>query len=254
MNGRLFGLVGLLLVAACAGTAAEDMEAGGSAITGSVAAGTVVTTTTALRIRRGPSADSEKNILGILPVGTKVKIVDPDPVSGFYSVEVQDSTLVAKLKTSKGWCFGEHLLGKAADEGADEAPGTNDDDDADVPVPTPAPRTMKAQFVSKNCRPMKDDQGAFMKPTIDDYVINAGGNVDFAVMEVNSNALPYGTMLTIDELDAKPAIANKGRGVKFKIVKTAATAVSAPLTVTLCTTASGFLPPAGTELTLRVNP
>lgn len=252
MNGRLFGLVGLLLVAACAGTAAEDMEAGGSAITGSVAAGTVVTTTTALRIRRGPSSESEKNILGILPAGTKVKIVDPDPVSGFYSVEVEDDVLVAKLKTSKGWCFGEHLLGKATDDAADDA--EQDEDGTDAPVPTPAPRTMKAQFVSKNCRPMKDDQGAFMKPTIDDFVINAGGNVDFAVMEVNSNALPYGTMLTIDELDAKPAIANKGRGVTFKVVKTVASAASEPLTVTLCTMASGFLPPRGTELTLRINP
>lgn len=251
MNGRLFGLVGLLLVAACAGTAGEDMEAGGSAITGSVAAGTVVTTTAALRIRRGPSADSEKNILGVLPVGTKVKIVDPDPVSGFYNVEVQDSTLVAQLKTSKGWCFGEHLLGKATDDGAVDEP-----EETDNAPGKPAATTMQAQFESKNCRPMKDDQGAFMKPTIDDYVINAGGNVDFAVMEVQtSSPLKYGTTLSIDEIDALPAIANKGRGVKFKIVKTPqGAATTGPVIVTLCTTASGFLPPARSTLTLRIDP
>ena len=108
---------------------------------------------------------------------------------------------------------------------------------------------MKAQFVSKNCRPMKDDNGAFMN---DDFVISAGGKVEFAVMEVNSSALPYGTILHIPEVDALRAIAGKGRTVQFKVVKTTESASDEPLTVTLCTTASGFLPEKGIELTLEI--
>jgi len=237
MNARVLGLLGLALVAACASPAAEDSAESGNALSGGVAIGTEVETTTSVHIRRSASTSDDQNILGTLPPGTKVKVLASDPVDGFYNVEVLDSALVKALKTSKGWCSGKYLLGGTAE------PETSD---------TGVAKTLKAQFVSKNCRPMKDDNGAFMKPTVDDFVINAGGKIDFAVMEVNSSALPYGTMLHIPELDALPAIAGKGRPVEFKVVKTAESASAEPLTVTLCTTASGFLPPAGTELTLAV--
>ena len=99
---------------------------------------------------------------------------------------------------------------------------------------------------------MKDDQNQYMRPTIDEFVINGNGNVTHAALGINSDELPYGALLRIPEIDQKPAVANKGRSVLFKVVKTGDAPASEPLTVTLCTMASGLLPPAGSEITLQI--
>lgn len=250
MTRSLLLVLGFAILSGCAAASGEEAAgASGEALTGDVAVGTTVETTTALRIRRSPSTESSSNILGILPAGTKVKILASKATEGFYNVEVLDDALARKLKTDKGWCFGEHLLGGSEDPQAE----AEAEAEAEEPTPAaPAGRTFKAQFESKNCRPLKDDRNEFMSPTIDEFVINAGGEVETAAIAINSNVLPYGTLLTIPEVDAKPAISSKGRSVVFKVVKTTPTA-SDNLVVTLCTMASGFLPARGTELTLIVK-
>ena len=250
-------LVGLLAVPACAAPMdGEDQLSTEGAISGTVRVGTIVETTTALRIRRTPSQESSANILGLLPTGTKVKVIASTPKNGFYQVEVLDEDLVTAIKQSKGWCFGEHLLDGTPDEeiSVAEADGTApdaEDDDTTIPLPTRRPELLTAEFESKNCLPLRDDKGAVMKPTINDFVINSGGDVEYAALGINSDTLPYGTTLRIPEVDAKQGVKNGGRGVLFKVVKTAPES-AAPLKVTLCTMASGFLPDAGTKLTLEI--
>ncbi|MBX3196570.1 MAG: SH3 domain-containing protein [Labilithrix sp.] len=256
VRSPLLRALGFALVAlsACAAPL-EDGETGAeAALSGRVAEGTVVETTTALRIRRTPSTESSANILGLLPVGTEVRVMESLPTNGFYKVELLDEGLARKIKQRGGWVFGEYLTGEGEEpelpaDGEGDADGDQDPDGDATPEPV---RELTARFVSKNCVPMKDDQNQYMRPTIDEFVINGNGNVTHAALGINSDALPYGTLVRIPEIDQKQAIANRGRSVLFKVVKTGDAPASEPLTATLCTMASGFLPPAGSEITLQI--
>ena len=257
-RSSLLRVLGFALVTLSACTAPIDDGDTGTeaALSGRVAEGTVVETTTTLRIRRTPSTESSANILGLLPVGTEVRILESMPTNGFYKVEILNETLARKIKQRAGWVFGEYLTGEGEEpdlptEGEVEGEGENGNENDDPSTPTPT-RELKARFVSKNCVPMKDDQNQYMRPTIDEFVINGNGNVTHAALGINSDELPYGALLRIPEIDQKPAVANKGRSVLFKVVKTGDAPASEPLTVTLCTMASGLLPPAGSEITLQI--
>ena len=248
----------LVTVSACAAPI-DDADTGTeAALSGRVAEGTVVETTTTLRIRRTPSTASSANIHGLLPVGTEVRVMESLPTNGFYKVEILDESLARKIKQRAGWVFGEYLTGEGEEpdlpaDGKVENDNATDDEDGNADPSTPTPmRELKARFVSKNCVPMKDDQNQYMRPTIDEFVINGNGNVTHAALGINSDELPYGALLRIPEIDQKPAVANKGRSVLFKVVKTGDAPASEPLTVTLCTMASGLLPPAGSEVTLQI--
>ena len=248
----------LVTLSACAAPIDDGDTGAEAALSGRVAEGTVVETTTTLRIRRTPSTESSANILGLLPVGTEVRVMESLPTNGFYRVEILDDALARKIKQRAGWVFGQYLTGEGeepdlpadgevANEKEDEKENDNGEDSTTAPA-----RELKARFVSKNCVPMKDDQNQYMRPTIDEFVINGNGNVTHAALGINSDELPYGALLRIPEIDQKQAVANKGRSVLFKVVKTGDAPASEPLTVTLCTMASGLLPPAGSEITLQI--
>lgn len=251
----------LVTLSACAAPLDDGETGTEAALSGRVAEGTVVETTTALRIRRTPSTESSANILGLLPTGTEVRVIESLPTNGFYKVEILDDALARKIKQRTGWVFGEYLTGEGEEpdlpaEGEVEnenEKGNENENGAEGGAPTAKPvRELTARFVSKNCVPMKDDQNQYMRPTIDEFVINGNGNVTHAALGINSDELAYGTLLRIPEIDQKPAVANKGRSVLFKVVKTGDAPASEPLTVTLCTMASGLLPPAGSEVTLQI--
>lgn len=243
----------LVTLSACAAPLDDGETGTEAALSGRVVEGTVVETTTSLRIRRTPSTESSSNILGLLPVGTEVRVMESLPTNGFYKVEILDDALARKIKQRSGWVFGEYLTGEGEepDLPAENEVEEEDQDQGGDATPEPA-RELKARFVSKNCVPLKDDQNQYMRPTIDEFVINGNGNVTHAALGINSDELPYGTLLRIPEIDQKQAVANKGRSVLFKVVKTGDAPASEPLTVTLCTMASGLLPPAGSEITLRI--
>jgi len=262
----LVAAIGASVLPGCAApTDGEESGGSESAISGDVSVGTIVTTTTALRFRRTPSQASSANILGVLPSGTELMVTRSFATSGFYQVRIQDAALGAKLKVRDGWVFGAYLKGDEVEPGVTEPndpakpgapdPGTDPADPGADPGtgPTTTNRTFRANFRSGNCRPVRDDNGAFMVPTLDDYVINAGGNVMHVAMGIDSDELPNGALVRVAEVDAKPAVAAKGRSVLFKVVKTGTgpspTGVS---TVTLCSMASGLLPAAGTAVTVKV--
>lgn len=242
-------------VTGCAGQELEDTDGSNSAISGDVSVGTIVETTTSLRIRRTPSQDSSSNILGILPPGTKVMVLQSSAENGFYNIRViEDDALVRALKTDTGWAYGEYLRGDEVEPGVEEeAEGETDDGGDQSPGELTVGSSFQADFEAKHCNSIRDDMGEFMTQTVNQFVINPGGNVPFAAMGIDSKALPYGTLIRIPEIDAKPAVARAGRSVVFKVTKTGDAPASAGVsTVTICTRASGFLPPANTKVTIEI--
>jgi hypothetical protein len=134
------GIAGLLTLAACATLPEDDAsDDAASAIEGSVRVGKIVTTTTRLRFRTSPSTQNLRNVAGVLPTGTEVKIVESSPTRGFYKVELQDEDLIRSFDRSTGWCFGRYLLDGAPEE---DLPASEDADggtspDAGEPEPPP---------------------------------------------------------------------------------------------------------------------
>lgn len=248
-------------LAACSaesGDAGDDEEVD-SALSGAAAEGTIVQTKANLRIRRTPTSENESNIISVLPKGSDVRIRTATPTRGFYFIEIVDELLALRVKSETGWVYGAYLTGAKTDPNAPTvdprvanpaAPAAP----AEAP-PRPAPRQeLKVKFTSASCHPLKDDRDAFMMPTLDDY-LNTGGYQNEVVLGIDSNEYPYGTQVRFPEIDAKPEFTRMKHGVVFKVVKTAGNAPGPVTTVTLCSTLASILPPAGSELTLKViNP
>jgi hypothetical protein len=106
----------LLAVTACAGAeedeedvAADDAAFTEGSITGTLEAGTQVTTTVRLNFREGPSMGSK--VLRVLPKGAVLTALGDPPKAGFYRVSHGED---------EGWVSGGHIrkVG-AADAGAD---------------------------------------------------------------------------------------------------------------------------------------
>jgi len=118
----------------------DSDESGGAAISGDVAVGTVVKTTTRLNYRRTPSQANRSNILGVLPTGTDVRIVKSSATDGFYNVSLEDAALAKVLGSKTGWVYGQYLKGNGTD--TIEADGGTDAGEADAKtdvetIPTP---------------------------------------------------------------------------------------------------------------------
>lgn len=93
--------------------AAEDGVSSADALTGSVAAGGTLTTTTRVNLRTGPSTSDE--ILRTLASGVTVKAIDPAPTNGFYHVSHEGT---------EGWVYGAYLK----NSGGETTPTGGDDD------------------------------------------------------------------------------------------------------------------------------
>ncbi len=225
-------IVGCTAACTAPGIGEEDGDTSGDALSGRVTVGRIVQTAgEALRLRRAPTRTTTSNIVGVLPKGTSVKILESVPNDGFYKVEVQDAALVKKLRTSTGWVYGEYLTGDAEEpQDPDESrTGTWD-------VPT----QMKAKLVVSSCADLRDDQGNAFAPSLDDAI---AGKTSYAAIAIDTNTFAYGMKATIDQVDAK-----SGKTIKFKVLKTATSAPDGPFTVTICTrsgTAEGLAPADG---------
>jgi len=112
MKTRLLSLIGSIILLGTACTAAPDDEAAADegavsasdAITGRVATGAKLVTTTRVNFRAQPSLASR--VLTVLATGTPVTVVDGDGVAGFYQVEYGDE---------RGWIYVVYL--SASDDG-----------------------------------------------------------------------------------------------------------------------------------------
>lgn len=114
---------------ACAVEDGEDVDASESDLTGAVARGASLTTTTRVNLRRGPS--TRDAILRTLAAGEAVTAVEPAPQNGFYKVNAGGQ---------EGWAHGAYL--KAA-SGASVAPNAPADSDvAEETAATPAPGSL----------------------------------------------------------------------------------------------------------------
>jgi hypothetical protein len=217
----LFGAPGC-----AAESAQEDTSDSSDAITGSVAAGKVVTVSgDALRLRRTPDLTNTKNVLGLLPVGTQVKITSATKQNGFYAVEVLTAGIKKKLGVATGWVYGDFIDQKAKD------PIDNTVEDGQGTGSWNNPESMKVGVVVTDCSQLKDDQGKAMAPTIDEFL---AGDLPYAVIGLDTNTYPYGMTADIAELNAKSTFNPGGIRIPLRIVKTAATQPAAGFTVTLC--------------------
>jgi len=87
------------LVGADETTATSD-----DALSGNVAVGTTLVSTTNVNLRSGPS--TSKSILHVVPEGSKVTVVDAAPQNGFYKIK-HDGTV--------GWSYGAYYKVQSAD-------------------------------------------------------------------------------------------------------------------------------------------
>jgi hypothetical protein len=222
----LFLLASLAPLAACGAPSDDDdgSTEGADALSGRVTAGRVVQTIgDGLRLRSKPSRVTTANIIGVLPKGTSVKIVDGVPNDGFYKVQVVDAAVAARLHPSTGWVYGEYLNGEAEEpQDPDESrTGTWD-------VPT----KMKARLVVTKCSALKDDKGNAFAPPLDDAL---AGKSSYAAIALDTNTFSFGMKATIDQVDAKGALNPSAKPIKLKILKTAAASPDGPVTATICT-------------------
>lgn len=221
-----------LSVAGCAGDNwGEDKSETENALVGKVTAGRIVTTNTdGLRLRKTPSRENTKNIIGLIPTGTNVKIVDGSPTDGFYKVEVMDKKVRDDLVVDTGWVFGEYLNGEEEEEfDPDESrTGTHD-------VPT----VMSAKLVVSSCAGLKDDKGEPMTRTVEDVI---SGKLAYGVIAIDADTFSYNMRAGIDEVDAKSSFNPRGKRVKFKIVKTAKGSQPDGFTATICSSSNLNVP------------
>lgn len=247
------GCLGVLLVSfvGCA-VPALDEESGSSAnrLSGTVEVGTIVTTKTdGLRLRKLPTKDNQDNVIGLLPLDTRVKVLETTPMGGFYKVDVLDAKVRDALLADQGWVFGEHLTGQEAEPAAVapvREPSTTGTHDVDT--------VMQVRFrVVESCSALRDDQGKAMAPSIDDVLERGAAR---AVLGIDTNTFSYGMTASIDELDAPSSFNPGGVKIPLKIVKTARTQSPGLSTITLCSAAavSMLLPANDGTLTLHVHP
>lgn len=122
LSGRLLAAlvflapIGLVACASDQDGAPEDVAASSDAISGSVAVGAELVTTSRVNLREGPSTSDD--VILTLPNGARVTAVAATPTDGFYQVSYNGEV---------GWAFGAHL--RASGAGADDA------DDADDTAP-----------------------------------------------------------------------------------------------------------------------
>ena len=255
-SSNLLPLLALSFLIGCAAPATgEDLSGTDSALSGTVAAGTVTKTITdGLRLRKTPdksaATDADKtksNIYGLIPIGTQVKILTGKPTNGFYQIKVLDAALVKALQVDTGWVFGDYLQGKAeepADPAADVSlTGTHDVD-----------TIATVDFISSDCTDLKDDMGRAMAPTVDDFLLSSGH--PYAVIGIDTNTFSYGMMASIEEIDQASSFNPGGVKVPLKIVKTSKTQPAGGFTVTICMSDSSkaLLPTdANGRVTLHVH-
>jgi hypothetical protein len=227
LGRRLLALASLVVAVGCSASAEDDGgDASGEALSGRVTPGRVVETAgDALRLRRTPSRTTTDNIVGVLPKGTSVKLLEAAPNDGFYRVEVQSQALASKLRVSTGWVYGEYL------SGASEEP---EDPDASKTGTWDVPTQMRAKLVVARCDALRDDQGNAFGASLDDAI---AGRSPWAAVGFDTNTFAAGMKVTIDQVSARSAQNPSGKAVKLKIAKTAARARDemAPFTVTVCT-------------------
>lgn len=241
-------LSALSLIGCAAEPAPEDAADTSDAITGSVAVGKVVTVTgDALRLRRTPDLSSTKNVIGLLPVGTKVRVADASPQNGFYRVEVLTDGIKTKLGVSSGWVYGDFIEKQAKD------PVDTTVDDGNGTGSWNVPQEMKVDFVVADCSASKDDQGKAMAPTLEDFMAD---DLPYAVIGIDTNTFPYDATAEIAELNAKSDFNPGGVRIPLRIVKTSKTQPAGGFTVTLCASdaTKAKLPTDGGRLNLTVYP
>ncbi|MBX3263729.1 MAG: SH3 domain-containing protein [Labilithrix sp.] len=122
LSGRLLAAlvflapIGLVACASDEDGAPEDVAASSDAISGAVAVGAELVTTTRVNLREGPSTSD--GVLLTMPSGARVTAVAATATDGYYQVSYNGEV---------GWAFGAYLKATGAD--ADDA-----DDDAPPPV------------------------------------------------------------------------------------------------------------------------
>ena len=243
----LLPLLGLSLLLGCASPATtEDTAGSNSALSGSVAAGTVTKTSTdGLRLRKTADKTNLSNVIGLIPIGTQVKIVTGTPTKGFYQIKVLDPALAKALQVDTGWVYGDYLTGKATEPTApDESlTGTHDVD-----------TIASVDWIQSDCTGLVDDAGNPMAPSVDDVLL--GSAHAYAVIAIDTNTFSYGTSASIDEVDQASLFNPGGVKVPLKIVKTSTTQPDGPFTVTICMSPSSkaLLPTdANGRVTLHVH-
>jgi len=230
----LFSLLSTAVAGCSADNWGEDQSGAESALTGRVTAGRIVTTATdGLRLRRNPSRENTKNIIGLIPKDTNVKILDGVPNDGFYKVEVMDAKVKSGLAAATGWVFGEYLNGDEEEpfDPDESRTGTHD-------VPT----VMKAKLVVSDCKGLTDDKGEPMTRTVEDVI---SGKLNYAVIAIDTNTFSYNMMARIEELEAKSSFNANGKKVKFKVVKTEKQAPEGGFTATICSSTNVAIPVDG---------
>lgn len=233
---------------------AEEAGDTSDAITGGVYVGKVVTVSgDALRLRSTPDlkkADGSaltKNIVGLLPVGTKIKISDATEHNGFYAVEVLTADMRKKLATPTGWVYGEFIkqqLQEPVDNTVEDGNGTGSWNN-------PEPALVSYTFA--DCSGMKDDQGKAMAPTVEQFLAN---DEPYAVIALDTNTYSYNMVAEITELSAKSPVNPNGIRIPLRIVKTSKTQPSGGFTATICASPSlqADLPNKSGKVTLTVYP
>ena len=89
------------------------------ALTGSIAVGSTLTSTTGVNLRTGPSTSD--TVLHVVPEGAKVTVVAADPKNGFYQVKHNGTT---------GWSYGQYYKLTAGPPAASPPPATGGGDDS----------------------------------------------------------------------------------------------------------------------------
>ena len=84
--------------------ASEEVDSGAYGVTGSIAEGTILVSTTNVNLRSG--ASTSKSILHVVPEGSQVTVMAATPSGGFYNV---------KHNGTVGWSYGQYY--KVVDNG-----------------------------------------------------------------------------------------------------------------------------------------
>lgn len=106
--------VGMFALPACSGSddlgseelvgADETVASTTEGVSGSIAAGTTLKSTTGVNLRTGPG--TSYSVLHVVPSGSEVSVVAADPQNGFYKIKHNGST---------GWSSGQYYAKVAAD-------------------------------------------------------------------------------------------------------------------------------------------
>jgi hypothetical protein len=242
------------LVVGCAGEPGEESASEGDAITQAVYTGKILTVTgDALRLRGTPEKETadgkaiKKNIIGLLPVGTTIKVTDAKERNGFYAVEVLTPAMRKKLAKSTGWIYRDFFDQKAkapVDNTVEQGSGTGSWNN---------PERAQVDFTFADCSALQDDKGAAMGPSLEQFL---AADEPFVTIAIDTNTFSYGMVADIKELNEKSPLNPNGIPIPLRIVKTAATQPDAGFTVTICANPAmkAQLPTDGGKLNLSVYP